>query len=177
MFRTLSDQEWSAPRRASARLATPAKGETALPPNPVMAAFERERKEAAARLAEIEEAQAARASAMVRAAAASAAAASQAAAAASESAAAAGNDTQPNAAAAAATAAWQNSPGSPSADPSVLQLGLNDDPGSAAAASAVGLRMAADGVSNLSLRSKDSVENLQELGEHAWGPLALSSSA
>ncbi|CAN0033266.1 unnamed protein product, partial [Hapterophycus canaliculatus] len=160
LLRTLSDQQWCTSRRSSSSLAAPTKSEASLPSNPVMAAFERARKEAAARQAELEEAQVARASAMVRAAAAAASGAK-----------AAETGAQPT------TSAWQSVPGGASADPSVLQLGLNDAPGSAAAASAVGLRMAADGVSNLSLRSKDSVENLQELGERSWGPLALSSSA
>lgn len=176
LSRTLSDQEWSASRRSSTRLAAPLTGAApALSANPVMAAFERERKEAVARQAEIEEAQVARASAMVRAAKAAAAAAS----AVAEAAADASGTEKSNAQPTTDDDDWQCSSGQGGrTDPSILQLGLNDAPGSAAAASAVGLRMAADGVSNLSLRSKDSVENLQKLGgEHSWGPVALSSSA
>ncbi|CAN0568267.1 unnamed protein product [Ectocarpus sp. 12 AP-2014] len=159
--RTLSDQEWSSSRRVVEMAASEAASLT----NPVMAAFERERKEAAARHAEVEEAQAARAAAMVKQAAAAAKA---------------GNGEVAPAAAAAVGAA--SAAGAAEDDGelhvgSVVRLGLNDAPGSAAAASAAGLRIAAEGISNLSLRSRDSVENLQEMGEQSWGPLPLSSSA
>lgn len=43
----------------------------------------------------------------------------------------------------------------------VIELGLNDSPEPAAAVAAMGIRMAVEGVSNLSLRARDSVENLQ----------------
>lgn len=60
----------------------------------------------------------------------------------------------------------------------VIELGLNDAPGSAAAAAAVGIRVAAEGVSNLSLRARDSVENLQEMAKQGWtNQMPLSSSA
>ncbi|CAM9420252.1 unnamed protein product [Ectocarpus sp. 13 AM-2016] len=157
--RTLSDQEWSSSRRVVEMAASEAASLT----NPVMAAFERERKEAAARQAEVEEAQAARAAAMVKQAAAAAKA---------------GNgEVVPAAAAGAAGAAGAAEDDGELHVGSVVRLGLNDAPGSAAAASAAGLRIAAEGISNLSLRSRDSVENLQEMGEQSWGPLPLSSSA
>ncbi|CAN0395844.1 unnamed protein product [Ectocarpus sp. 8 AP-2014] len=146
--RTLSDQEWSSSRR----IVEMATSEAASLTNPVMAAFERERKEAAARQAEVEDAQAARAAAMVKQAAAAAKAGN------GEAVPAAEDDGELHVG-------------------SVVRLGLNDAPGSAAAASAAGLRIAAEGISNLSLRSRDSVENLQERGEQSWGPLPLSSSA
>lgn len=59
----------------------------------------------------------------------------------------------------------------------VIELGLNDAPGSATAAAAVGIRMAAEGVSNLSLRARDSVENLQEMAKQNWSQVPLSFSA
>ncbi|CBN77481.1 hypothetical protein Esi_0059_0120 [Ectocarpus siliculosus] len=156
--RTLSDQEWSSSRRIVEMAASEAASLT----NPVMAAFERERKEAAARQAEVEDAQAARAAAMVKQAAAAAKAGD--------------GEVAPAAAAAASAAGTAEDDGELHVG-SVVRLGLNDAPGSAAAASAAGLRIAAEGISNLSLRSRDSVENLQERGEQSWGPLPLSSSA
>ena len=139
--------------------------------SPVMAAFERERAQAAAREAELEEARVARATAMVKAAMA-------------EKLTSASSTAKPASAAVAKAGGGGGGGGGGvggSGDrcdgDSIVELGLNDAPGSAAAASAAGLRIATDGVSNLSLRSKDSVENLQELGEHSWGPLPLSSSA
>lgn len=59
----------------------------------------------------------------------------------------------------------------------VVQMGLNDAPGSMAAAAVVGIRMAKDGVSPLSLRARDSVENLQNFAEEpsASKPVSLSA--
>ncbi|CAN0118081.1 unnamed protein product [Ectocarpus fasciculatus] len=159
--RTLSDQEWSASRRTVEMAAASEAGSLT---NPVMAAFERERKEAAVRQAEAEDAQAARAAAMVKQAAAAATAK-------------AGDGEAPAAAPAAGAAAGAAEDNDELHVGSVVRLGLNDAPGSAAAASEAGLRIAAEGISNLSLRSRDSVENLQERGEQSWGPLPLSSSA
>lgn len=131
--------------------------------SPVMAAFERERAQAAAREAELEDARVARAASMVKAAMAE------------KLTSASSGETPPSAGGKASGGGGAHGGGGD--EGSVVELGLNDAPGSAAAASAAGLRIATDGVSNLSLRSKDSVENLQELGEHSWGPLPLSSSA
>lgn len=60
---------------------------------------------------------------------------------------------------------------------SVVQMGLNDAPGSTAAAAVVGIRMAKDGVSPLSLRARDSIENLQNFAEEPSVSTPVSLSA
>lgn len=177
-LRALSDQEWSAARRTSS--SANEEGSSSIG-GPVLGAFDREMRKAATRQAEVDAAQAARAAAMVKAAAAAAAEATAAAEAAAETKPTAWGEQPAGVAGGGsfseAVAGGDAAIAAGAAAGSVVELGLNDAPGSAAAASAAGLRIATDGVSNLSLRAKDSVENLQELGEHSWGPLPLSSSA
>ena len=152
--------------------------------NPVLIAFERQQREAAALRAELEEDERARAAAMVKAAKAEAAKAE----AAKETKAEATKETKAEAAketkaevvkeTKAATSGGEEMAGAEhggGGEP-VVQLGLNDAPGSAAAAAAVGVHVATDGVSNLALRSRDSIENLQALDKESCSPEPLSSS-
>lgn len=189
-------------RSSSAKHVTKATATTTSNVNttPVMVAFERKRKEALARRAEADAEQAAKAAAMVKAAAAAATTSAVATTAtavvvprAMEKPAGSFkmNDSRSESLHCAQIAPGRCGGGCGGDEISdcpiaadqagqVIQLGLNDSPGSAAAATAAGIRMAAEGVSNLSLRARDSVENLQEMAEEhsRWGQqVPLSSSA
>lgn len=154
--------------------------------NPVMVAFQRQQREAAALQAGLEEKEQARAAATVEAAVAEAAAKRTAAEKVIE------NEekhveqaetidgeetTEAQIFEGGSRFGWVEGEAPAGGKEPVVQMGLNDAPGSTAAAAVVGIRMAKDGVSPLSLRARDSVENLQNFAEEpsAAKPVPLSA--